>query len=115
MNLFQEIFVPLCAAMAALIVARAFCRQISRRQALVWTLAWLTAGGFIADPNASIRVAQWLGIGRGSDLIFYLAILAGMVALVHFQNRYLRLEIAIAELIRRDAIDHAQRGAGQDS
>ncbi len=110
MNLFQLVFVPFCVVVALLIFARTARGRITRRQGALWTLVWLAAGALIAWPEVSIPVAHLLGITTGANLIFYLAILAGMLALIYFQNRYRRLEILVTQLIRRDAIEHAERG-----
>jgi hypothetical protein len=60
-------------------------------------------------------MALALGIGRGADLVFYSAVLAGLGACLYFYNRYRRLEILVTELVRRDAMEHPQRGANPDA
>lgn len=110
MNSFQILFVPLCTGMALLVLLRTLRGHLSRRQGVLWTFLWLTGATLIAAPNASVVVARWLGIGRGSDLVIYLAIIAGLAALLYFHNRYRTLEILVTELVRRDAIQHPEHG-----
>jgi small membrane protein len=59
-------------------------------------------------PNLSSRVASLLHVGRGTDLIFYVAILAGLFIASNFYFRFKRQEEMLIALARRDAIDHAQ-------
>ena len=65
----------------------------------------------IAVPRAASVVAGWLGIGRGSDLVFYAAVLAGVAACLYFYQRYRRLEVLCTELLRRESLRHAERGS----
>ena len=41
---------------------------------------------------------------------FVVALLGGLFACCYFYDRYRRLEIALTELVRREAIDHAREG-----
>jgi small membrane protein len=110
-NGFQLIFVPFCLAMAVRELLRWRARAISPRHGLLWTLAWSAGAVIIYDPQIATRAARYLGIGRGSDLVFYLAILAGMTMSLYFYSRYRRLEIMLTELVRRDALARPERGA----
>lgn len=60
-------------------------------------------------PSLSSRVADYLHVGRGADLIFYLALLAGLFVVSNFYLRFKRHEQALIALARRDAIDHARK------
>ena len=111
MNMFQIVFVPLCAGMAFLVVLRTVRGHMSRRGGAFWSILWLTGAVLIAAPTVSVVLARWLGIGRGSDLIFYVAIIAGVASVLYFHSRYRKLEILVTELVRRYAIEHAERGA----
>lgn len=76
------------------------------------TLWWaLSATGSLAllYPNATTIIAHVIGVERGSDLLFYSAILAGLF--VAFLG-YLRLKILdrqITRLVRQHALDHPRR------
>ncbi|MBV8197722.1 MAG: DUF2304 domain-containing protein, partial [Candidatus Eremiobacteraeota bacterium] len=59
-------------------------------------------------PNLSSRVAAVLHVGRGTDLIFYVAILAGLFIASKFYFRFKRQEEMLIALARRSALDHAQ-------
>ena len=59
-------------------------------------------------PVLSTNVAHVLGIGRGTDLVFYFAVLGGLFAVSNFYFRFRRNEEALAVLARRIAIDRAE-------
>ena len=59
-------------------------------------------------PVLSTNVAHVLGIGRGTDLVFYFAVLGGLFAFSNFYFRLRRNEEALAVLARRIAIDRAE-------
>jgi hypothetical protein len=59
-----------------------------------------------------IIVADYLHVGRGADLIFYLALLAGLFVVSNFYLRFKRHEQALIALARQSAIDHAHGGLG---
>jgi hypothetical protein len=110
MNLFQAIFVPVCAAIGTLVLIRAARGQLAARQGLAWGTIWSLAAVLIAFPKAASVAARWLGIGRGSDLVFYAAVLAGVAACLYFYQRFRRLEVLCTELLRRESLRHAERG-----
>ncbi|MCL4201543.1 MAG: DUF2304 family protein [Pirellulaceae bacterium] len=112
MTLFQWMFGPPCALIAVWFLIRALRGGIPRAQASFWMLLWGAAACLIVYPDGISALSSWLGIGRGADLISYLAILAGLAACVYFYNRYRRLEIVVTSVIRQQAIERARFGAG---
>jgi hypothetical protein len=114
MTFFQTIFVPLCSLMALLMLARALRGRVSRRNGLFWTIVWATAALFIATPSSTTTVARWLGIGRGADLVLYVATLSGLAASVYFYMQHRTLEALVTGLIRREALANARQGSEPD-
>jgi hypothetical protein len=58
-------------------------------------------------PELSSRVAAFLHVGRGTDLILYLAVLAGLFVASNFYFRFKRQEAILIALARQSAMDHA--------
>jgi hypothetical protein len=110
MTLFQIIFVPLCASVSLVVFSRTLRRHVVRRNGFFWSGLWMAAAGMIALPAPTAIVARWLGIGRGADLVFYFAILAGLAACVYFYSQNRRLEIMITEIARNEALNSARHG-----
>ena len=59
-------------------------------------------------PDLSSEIASFLHVGRGTDLIFYLALLAGLFVASNFYFRFKRQEEMLIALTRQSAIDHAR-------
>jgi small membrane protein len=59
-------------------------------------------------PQLSTRVANFLHVGRGTDLVFYFAVLAGLFVASNFYFRFKRHEEALIALARQNAIERAQ-------
>jgi hypothetical protein len=115
MNLFQIVFIPVCAALAIRAAVRVWRHRLPRRLGMLLATGWTVAALLIAKPDAASLLAGWLGIGRGADAITYLAILAGLFAGCYFYDRYRRLEIVLTELIRRDALHDAKQGSRSEN
>ena len=75
-------------------------------------LVWCGAAAAIARPDYTSQLAVAVGIGRGADLVFYMAILAGASVSFYFYQRTRQLENLITELIRREALRNAEFGSG---
>jgi hypothetical protein len=66
-------------------------------------------------PTLSSIVASFLHVGRGTDLIFYLAVLGGLFVASNFYFRFKRHEEALIALTRQNAIERAQQPRGQSA
>src|SRR5262245_39971887 len=50
-------------------------RAIGFVEAILWSMVWIGAGLVVLLPEWTSRLAHWLGVGRGADLILYAAII----------------------------------------
>jgi len=100
---------------ASLIVIAVYVgtKRLSGLQTLA-VIAFTLIGILLAVfPQLSSQVAAFLHVGRGTDLIFYLAVLAGLFIASNFYFRFKRQEEMLVALTRQSAIDHAQAPNGQ--
>lgn len=74
-------------------------------------VVWLSASIMIIDPALSRYVAWFLGVGRGTDAILYLFILAFMITSFYFYSRYVRLQRQLTLLTRHLALQQAKKGS----
>lgn len=63
---------------------------------------------FAVAPDLSTRVANVFGIGRGADLLFYLAHITEAFFLLILYARYQNVSLDLAEMVRRQALDQAR-------
>ena len=108
---FQKLALP---ALIALLVLEVLSSR--RDPAVRWArwlraLVWLAAAVAIAWPVLTQRLADALGIGRGTDLVLYLFGLAFLGAAFYFYSRLVRMQRQITQLVRQTAIQEARRGA----
>lgn len=97
---------------AAVIYFRYFANHIVGRFIVLLVACALLA--FILVPEAAHRVAWFLGVGRGVDLIFYLshAFMLILVGLLYIKQR--KQQLVITELVRKISIELSQRGSEGD-
>jgi small membrane protein len=72
----------------------------------IMTVFGLLVAGAVAVifPDITSRVAQLVGVGRGADLVTYLAIVVVMFVLLHYYMKFVELQRQVTELTRELAI-----------
>ena len=113
MNAFQIGGIGLALAAAVWALRSSTAGRIGRGTASAWILLWALAGVAIARPDLTALVATLLGISRGTDLVFYLAILGMIGGFFFMYLRLKRVEASITELVREIAIHNAE-GQGEE-
>lgn len=110
MNLFQWITISGLGVLA-LLEARAYLKN---RQPIhvLREFVWLTAIVLILFPWLTTRIAGLLGIGRGTDLVFYAFMLLATGGFFHFYGRTYVMRRDLVELARREALRTATAGQG---
>ncbi|MDX2284897.1 MAG: DUF2304 domain-containing protein [Bacteroidia bacterium] len=101
----QWVLIPVLAGLLLL-----FYRRL-RGHAAVRAVTLLSTGTallFTLFLDSSTWLANRLGIGRGVDLVTYLALLALMVSCVLLYLRLVRMEARFAEYVRRQAVEAAE-------
>lgn len=58
----------------------------------------------VVVPDITSDVARFVGVGRGADLVFYLAIVAVLFVLMHYYSKFVELQQKLTELTRQIAI-----------
>jgi hypothetical protein len=109
MTIFQAIGLPLLGLFAIATAVATVRHAINRYAGLAWLLLWIGAAVAVARPSITITVAHALGIGRGTDLVLYCAIIGMLVAFFLVYIRFKRLERDITTVVREIAIRDAQR------
>ncbi len=72
-----------------------------------WALLWLAGLVVVWLPNATTKIANFLGIGRGADLIFYLSLVIIFYLLFKIYLRIENIEKNITKFTKTEAINNA--------
>ena len=104
MNAFQLLGIGFAAVFALLSVLAAARRRLGRLAGLAWGALWTLAAIAIARPQLTVVTAQMLGIQRGADLVFYLAILGMFVGFFLVYVRLRRLNEGLTTVVRQLAL-----------
>ena len=91
-----------------LVLYATFLRSTLRDRALA-ILLFVTAVVAILFPDLTTRLANILGVGRGTDLLIYLFVLGAVFAFIVLNARIMRLEDHITELVRELALSRASK------
>ena len=76
---------------------------------IVTVFALLIAGGFaVLFPEATDDIANFVGVGRGVDLITYVIEVLVLFVLLHYYTKFVDLQRQVTELTRELAILRAE-------
>jgi hypothetical protein len=83
-------------------------RVIAPRVGFAWAVLWIAAAIAIAKPELTATIAKALGIGRGTDLVLYFAILFMIFGFFAVYVRLRRVESDLTKIVRELAIRSAE-------
>ncbi len=84
-------------------------KQISKYWLITWSILWITVVGVALMPQAVDRIASFVGVGRGADLLVYLAVTLLLYTVLRIMVRQQHMSEEITELVRKIAIDHPKQ------
>ncbi len=92
--------------LAALLVTwkRATQNVISLREAVAWSFLWIAAGVVIALPQTTTVVANFFGVGRGSDFIIYGSVVALFILVFKIFVAIDKLDRKLTDIVQKDAL-----------
>ena len=83
---------------------RASQNVISRKEALAWSVAWIGAGIVVLLPRTTTTIANFFGVGRGSDFVIYGSVVALFFLVFRIFVALDRLERKLTDVVRKDAL-----------
>lgn len=83
-------------------------KKISVTNFIVWFLLWLIVAIVFWQPESTSYLANLLGIGRGADLVVYVAIVVIFYLLFKIFVRLNKIDSEITKLVRKDAIKNVK-------
>lgn len=75
------------------------------RGAIFWSLLWLAVIIVVSWPDVASMFASRLGIGRGSDLVIYIALGLLFFIMFHLHIKLERINHDMTKIVRRKAIE----------
>ena len=99
-----------CFLVAAILASIVFRARLAYRMLAV--VLFLAAIGFVLFPDFTTVIAKSLGVGRGTDLLLYVSLIAGIHAILLLYRRTRELERKITEQVRATALRDAQMNTG---
>ena len=83
-------------------------RKITLKASLAWLIIWLSVLIVFWSPEIASRLAAFLGIGRGADLIVYIAIIVIIFLLYRIFVQIEKINRDISFIIRDIAKRHGE-------
>ncbi len=80
-------------------------QAIRVREAVAWSVIWIGALVVTWWPGVASNVANFVGIGRGADLIVYITIVLLLVLVFQLHVAHVRLERQLTEIVRRESLN----------
>lgn len=78
-------------------------KNVSLREFLFWVIFWLAVGTAILMPKLTIFLANYLGVGRGADLVVYASLIFVFYMIFRLFVRQQRLEKDISKIVEEIA------------
>jgi len=96
-----------CCLLAAVLGSVTFRAKLAYRMLALFL--GVTATIFVLFPEFTTVIAHALGVGRGTDLLLYLSLIAGVHAMLLLYLRIRELERKLTEHVRATALRGAKR------
>jgi len=81
---------------------------ITLKESLLWSLLWLAGIAVTLIPKLTERLASLFGVGRGVDLVLYLAVAIQFFLIFKLFILNEQSERKITDLVERDALAQVQ-------
>ncbi len=111
MTIFQVTILGLIALVIYKATRRLLKKDLSVLLYFFWTGAWIFVAVFVICPWILNRLADFVGIGRGVDLVIYLSIFALFYFIFKINLRQDKIEKNLADIVRKIAIANVNRGS----
>ncbi len=79
-------------------------RELKISEFLMWLVFWLAVGVAFLTPASLTRLANLMGIGRGADLVLYVAVVVVFYLMFRIFIRLEKMERDITKVAREDAL-----------
>lgn len=109
MSIFQILILLFIVFVIYKAVQRLVKKEISGWLFSVWLIFWLILGAIASWPISISWLANFLGIGRGVDLVIYAALFIIFYVVFKINLRLGKLEKNLSQMARRAALEEAKK------
>ena len=71
---------------------------------LFWVVFWLLAVVLVLWPNSTVAVANYLGIGRGADLVLYVSLVVIFFILFKLHVKIESIGRDVTKVVRKESL-----------
>lgn len=86
------------------VIGRYKAGELSLGWFLFWLVFWICAGAAVVRPDSTSVLAEFLGLGRGADLIIYLALALLFYMIFRLNVRLEKIDRQLTKITREDAL-----------
>lgn len=105
-----QIFIVLIAVAAIVKAWRSYASgNLDKRKLIWWTFLWLAGLFVIVLPETTNRLADLIGVGRGVDVVVYVAVVVLFFALFQTSRKVDKLERQLTKLVRAIALKNVDK------
>jgi len=79
---------------------------ISLQELILWTIFWFSVAFLVLFPEVTSYAANWVGVGRGVDLVIYIAILILFYLMFRALSKLDKVEKDVTRVVRKAALDN---------
>lgn len=88
-------------------------KVISLQELLAWTIFWFLVAFIVLFPDITSYAANLVGVGRGVDLVIYLAILILFYLMFRALVKLDKVEKDVTKVVRKAALEEEKKGEGE--
>lgn len=108
-----QILLILAFVLALLVTWRRFRQNIvTFREAAFWSILWIAGASVTLIPKITERLAAYFGVGRGVDLVLYLAVAIQFFLIFKLFIINEKTERKITKLVENEALAHLDKKTG---
>ncbi|MBP6859863.1 MAG: DUF2304 domain-containing protein [Candidatus Magasanikbacteria bacterium] len=91
------------------VVGRFRAGELTKKGAVLWFIFWLIAAVVVLIPNSTAALAQMVGIGRGADLVVYIALASVFFLIFRLMVKIEMLNKDITTLTRKISLQEKDK------
>jgi small membrane protein len=113
MSLIQILAIIFCLFALWRVSAKFRRQELKISEFLMWLIFWLAVGVAFITPESLTRLANLLGIGRGADLVLYVAVIVVFYLMFRIFIRLEKMEHEITKVVRQDTLNKTESTKNQ--